>query len=251
MTSSNPYEPPPIPEEEPAPARVVPPGDEYDLPPFRSPKLLASVTIVLLSLLILHSAAGMYVDLKVYWLMNESILESELDNDAISVWQSWASALTIPDILLSIIAHFCLIAWAYRCHRNLESLGHRELDSKHIWVIICWFVPVLNFYCPFLVMREIWWRSFPDAKNSLEEAPASHMVFWWWLLKVTSVVAMYFANASSSYQTWPQYYLFLRTSLLSWFCEIASAILTILIVHRISGWQIAHYRRLQESAAVT
>ncbi|MGI8982157.1 MAG: DUF4328 domain-containing protein [Pirellulaceae bacterium] len=197
-------------------------------------------------LLILHSAVGMYVDLKVYWLMDESIPESELDSDAIFVWQSWAAALSIPDILLMIITRLSLIAWMYRCHRNLESLGHRVLDSKHVWVIICWFVPLLNLYCPFLVMREIWWRSYPGAENSLEQAPASYLVFWWWLLNVTAVIGTYFASTFSSYQTWPQYHVFLRTSLLSWACEIACEILAIVIIHRISGWQIARNQLLSQ-----
>ncbi len=246
MASSNPYEPPPLPEPEaePLPARAAAGDDEYEGPPFRSPALLAMVLKTLLILFIVQAVAGLYVHLNLYWLWHESIPEDELDNDAISIWSEWASWLYVIDILLLVVVHIWLMAWMYRCHRNLEPLGHRQLDSKHIWAVICWFIPVLNLYCPYQVMREIWWRSFPLANESADSAPRPHLVFWWWLLRVTALATWYMAHLLGSPATMMQYYAQERTAQISWGCDIVSALLAIIIVHRISHWQTARYQLL-------
>lgn len=250
MSSSNPYESPANPEEEPAPARVARPDEEYDVPPFRSPRWLGIICIFLFGVVTLLTAGEEYAAIHLYRLQQESIPDDQLDTEAISAWTSLSGMLAVITFLLSIVAHLWMIAWMYRCHRNLEPLGHRTLDSKHLWVVICWFVPVLNLYCPFQVMREIWWRSHPRATISPDSAPASQVVFFWWLLDVTAVVTAYLAQWFSSYATWPQYYTFLRTFLLSCGCDIFSSLLGMLIIHRISQWQLARYRQLQESAAL-
>jgi hypothetical protein len=251
MSSPNPYEPSPIPEEEPLSKKPAATGDEYEVPPFRSPQWLGLVGIFLLGVVILFTAAEGYSTIHLYRLQHESMPDGQLDTKAISVWGSLWNILNVTIWPMSIIAHLWMIAWVYRCHRNLESLGHGALDSKHIWAVICWFVPVLNLFCPFQVVREIWWRSHPLATNSPDSAPASHLVFWWWLLKVAAAVTAYMSRWFSSYETGPQYYTWLRTFLLSCACDVLSAMLAMLIIYRISQWQLARYRRLQESSAVT
>ncbi|MBC7857031.1 MAG: DUF4328 domain-containing protein [Pirellulaceae bacterium] len=225
-------------------ARAAGRDDEYEGPPFRSPALLAIVMKILLGVFILHVAAGAYVHLNLSWLWHESIPASELDNDAISIWSTWASWLFVTEILLTVIVEVWLMFWMYRCHRNLEPLGHRQLDSKHIWAVICWFIPVLNLYCPYQVMREIWWRSFPLANESADSAPRPHLVFWWWLLGVTAVAPWYMAYLLGSPATMIQYYAQERLVQISWGCDIVSALLAIIIVHRISHWQTSRYQLL-------
>jgi Domain of unknown function (DUF4328) len=250
MSSPNPYESPAIPQIEASPARPAVGQDEYDVPPFRSPALLAMVMNVLLVFFILLAVAGMYVHLQLVWLLDESIPASELDHDAIQAWSAGAWSRYGVDVLLTIVVHIWLMIWMYRCHRNLESLGHRELDSKHIWVILGWFIPVLNLYCPFQVMREIWWRSYPLAENAADSAPASHLVFWWWLLKLTAVLTWYLTYLLNSHLvTWTQQNAADRLTQISWGSDILSVLLGMIIVHRITKWQIARYQLQQESAA--
>ena len=70
--------------------------------------------------------------------------QEEIDSATIMLWHgAWGKAVAVSWPIF-LVAHLFMIAWTYRCHRNLESLGHRELDSKHIWALLCWIVPVLN-----------------------------------------------------------------------------------------------------------
>jgi len=123
-----------------------------------------------------------------------------------------------------VVANLFLIAWTYRCHRNLESLEHRNLDSKHIWALLCWFFPVLNLFCPYQVVREIWWRSHPLAANTPESAPASHLVFWWWLMRMTALGTVFLSYCFSPHESWPQYYTYFRIVFLSFICDLLDSI---------------------------
>jgi hypothetical protein len=249
MTSVNPYETPPIPEEERSPARVISNENEYEPIPFCSPKWTGNTAIVFFGLFVLLTAFAAYAQVRLYQLDNESTPEGEVNTLAVYELRYWLGILGATSLPLVLTANAWLIAFLFRCHRNLESLGHRELDSKHIWVIICWFVPVLNLFCPFQVVREIWWRSQPQAGASSESSTSSHVVFWWWLTKLTAIVLVNLARFFSAPTTWPQYHTFLRTILLACGFDVATSLLGIFIIYRISHWQLARYRRLQESTA--
>ena len=250
MTSANPYEPPQIPEEESSPARVLSNENGYEPIPFRSPKWIGNIAILLFGLFVLLTAFAAYAQVRMYLLDNESMPEEEVDALAISELRYWMEILAATCLPLVLTANAWLIAFLFRCHRNLESLGHRELDSKHVWVIICWFIPVLNLFCPFQVTREIWWRSQSQAGTS-PESISSHVVFWWWLTKLMAIVLANLAQFFSEYTTWPQYHTFLRTILLACGFDVATSLLGIFIIYRISHAQIDRYRRLQEWTAAT
>jgi hypothetical protein len=167
--------------------------------------------------------------------------------DTLTSWQSTNDSVSLPLALLSMTL---LIAWTYRCHRNLESLGHRELDCKHIWAIICWFIPVLHLFCPYQVMREIWWRSNPDSQPVPKFSPATHLVASWGLVRATTKIAGVLDLVFGSYETYPQYYTYLRITSVFCVCDVISSILCILIVQQISRWQVVRYQRIHESPLV-
>jgi hypothetical protein len=230
MRSINPYESPAILEE------------EYGCPPFRTPAILATVVIALLGLHILQSATDVYVVFHMQLLQSETIPDSELDNAAIVALHM---SLFLSGKLLDIVVQIILMTWMYRCHRNLEALGYRKLDSKHVWVILCWIIPVLNLFCPYQVMREIWWRSNPAAGDSMDTAPPSHLVFWWWLLFLAAIVTAYLLTLFSHYETW------LRTFYVASTVSIIHSFLEILLVYRVTLMQKQRHEWLRESAATS
>jgi len=78
MTSANPYEPPQIPEDEPSPARVTSNENEYEPIPFRSPRWVGNITILLFGLFVLLTAFAGYAQVRMYLLDNESTPEEEV-----------------------------------------------------------------------------------------------------------------------------------------------------------------------------
>ena len=251
MEHDNPYQPPAIPEDaEPPRARRSSPEDEYEALPFRSPKLLGSIVCLLMGIVMVLDLVAAYCAVAFYRASGGEFTPSEeRDSTMIMLWYgAWGKAVAVSWPIF-LVAHLFMIAWTYRCHRNLESLGHRDLDSKHIWALLCWFVPVLNLFCPYQVVREIWWRSHPLAPSSPDSAPASHLVFWWWLIRVFALGMALLGRWFSNPETWPQYYMFFRIVFLGFVCDLLASILAILLVWRISQWQLTRHRRLQLAAA--
>ncbi|MCE9528150.1 MAG: DUF4328 domain-containing protein [Planctomycetales bacterium] len=247
MDPNNPYHPPSIPEEEEPPrARRSSSDDEYEALPFRSPQLLGRIFCFLMGIVMVLDLIAAYCAVAFYQASGgEFTPPEELDYTAIMLWQDgWNTAVSVS-WLVFVVAYLILIAWTYRCHCNLESLGHRELDSKHIWALICWFVPVLNLFTPYQVVREIWWRSHPLAANTPESAPASHLVFWWWLMRMTALGTVFLSYCFSPHESWPQYYTYFRIVFLGFTCDLLDSILAILLILRISQWQVARHRSLQ------
>ena len=80
------------------------------------------------------------------------------------------------------------IAWFRRAYRNVPSLSGQPLEWNSAWTIWGWIVPILNFYRPFQLMKEIWYGSVerfePDDDAKFD------MVKWWWgAWLVSSVVS--------------------------------------------------------------
>ncbi len=76
------------------------------------------------------------------------------------------------------------LMWFHRAHRNLPSLGCRNLKYSPGWAVGAWFVPILNLFRPFQIMGEIWRGSDSTALAFDSPNPrvrsASPLVGWWW-----------------------------------------------------------------------
>lgn len=79
----------------------------------------------------------------------------------------------------------------YRAHRNLQSLDVDD-DTEYSpgWAVGSFLVPILNFFRPYQVAREIWKASDPsvaaDAGWRSLDTPA--LLKWWWGLFLTTTL---------------------------------------------------------------
>ena len=79
------------------------------------------------------------------------------------------------------IAAIPWLLWQFRAHANLRALGVSGLKYSPGWAVGWWFVPFANIVVPFLVMRELWKASDPDA-SSLDwiGRRATALLGLWW-----------------------------------------------------------------------
>lgn len=93
----------------------------------------------------------------------------------------------IVHIIGLIIAGLVFLRWLQRAAWNLEAFGIERKDSKS--VILCWFIPVANFFWPYFAMKEVWKGSYCSRMGELPqnwtevEVPL-RFPFWWgtWIL---------------------------------------------------------------------
>ena len=78
--------------------------------------------------------------------------------------------------------------WIYRAHKNLPALNASHLRFTPGWAVGWFFVPVMNAFRPYQVMKEIWKASDPEVgimdNTAWENAHPSYLIGWWWALLI-------------------------------------------------------------------
>ncbi len=186
-TPINPYESPAAPI-----SAIV--GDELQQHgKFKSARVWGVVAILGLAINIALATASVVIVGQLFAAYSGIIVADYMDAEWVDVRLNHFSRMFIPMVVCRWLTAAAVITWMYQSHRNLIALGHRELDSKPIWVVLCWFVPLMNFFSPYHVMQEIWRRSDPDAIHT-EPSDDTPLITSWWLTWIATFAAGMFAN---------------------------------------------------------
>jgi hypothetical protein len=71
--------------------------------------------------------------------------------------------------------------WLHRAYLNLKLFGYGKIDEGPNWIIGCWFVPIVNLFVPFMVVRELWLRSENgNTTDRFRDPKTPAAVGWWW-----------------------------------------------------------------------
>jgi uncharacterized protein DUF4328 len=101
------------------------------------------------------------------------------------------AALAIDRWIVIVIALTAIpwLLWQYRAHANLRALGVSGLKYSPGWAVGWWFIPFANVVVPFLVMRELWKASDPEA-SSLDwiARRATALLGLWWASRLLANV---------------------------------------------------------------
>lgn len=88
----------------------------------------------------------------------------------------------ILNVLIIIGTAICFIMWFRRAYYNQE-VKFEYMNSSNGWTSAAWFVPILNLYKPFQLMKEI----FEEAENYLvkigfeiKNNSRFKVLAWWW-----------------------------------------------------------------------
>ena len=142
----------------------------------------------------------------------------------------WAA---VAIFLMTIIAY---TIWLYRSNRNL-----RMLTSDHVMFsprMAAWwsFIPIMNLFKPYQVMKEVYQKSNPQRSGS-------HPVAIWWFSLILSLLLAVAGGSMSISETatgalWADI-----LSIASLVPEAVSAVNLMAIVSRVTTWQEARAQR--------
>ena len=174
-------------------------------------------------------------------LLKRAIAEGGVSQAEADANDARQGTVAIAQILILIVAGVSFLVWFHRAHKNLPALGAAGLDYSPGWAVGGFFVPFLNLYRPFQVMREIWKASDPHTTDSgsWRTAPSSPLVSLWWAFFLISGAAGYLlvTLGGRDTSTVEGVLTMSRAALLSDILNIPDAVLAILLVRTITSRQ--------------
>ena len=151
--------------------------------------------------------------------------------------------------------------WFHGAHKNLASLGTRDLKYTPGWAVGGFFVPFLNLARPLQVMREVWHGSDPsggehngfDGRARRGQLGTPGLVGWWWALFIVSGLVGHISMRTALAPN-PSIYQLQALSVLlvlSDLINVPAAVLAVRLVTRITRWQAERLERVQQIASQT
>ena len=161
--------------------------------------------------------------------------------------EAWQSLLWSAMYRSRIATAIPFLGWEYRAYRNLPALGHQRLDAKFLWVILCWFVPIMNWFCPLQVMNELYQHSHPlaDGDERLRPIPGL-LAIWWGTWLVTVAISLWERFLSGFFEVPTGGWLGVGLDIAYLSATIVSAVLAIRIIRSINRHQLIRFAQVQE-----
>jgi len=148
------------------------------------------------------------------------------------------------EILRSLVTAFLFLMWIYRANGNAQILTEHKMRFTKTWSVIWYFIPILNIWKPFQVLKEIWTVD-SRAKVEEEELKSPPILGLWWFLWLCSFTL---DNISLRYalkaEEMPE---ILRATLVSIAADVLAiplCIVTIILITKFHTLQMAHFKRL-------
>lgn len=115
-----------------------------------------------------------------FWGLNSLIpfVIVRLINDSTVDILMYFNMLNYLNQLLNVLCVILFIRWFHRAYYNLHQLN-LSLSYTEGWAAGSWFVPLLNFFTPYLIMEEIW--KYTQIKAKHKSLNSTLIIKFWWL----------------------------------------------------------------------
>ncbi len=150
----------------------------------RAKNAITLIWIVLLTQMLSLGSSIMQYDL----LSDMSGMEMP-DEETISANDTREMVTGLLAMAAYIVSAVFFIQWFRRAYFNLHLRSH-NLRYPEGWAAGSWFVPILNWFRPYQIMRELCERtaSYLQEKSLPHQAVPYGLVGWWWAVWVISAV---------------------------------------------------------------
>lgn len=90
---------------------------------------------------------------------------------------------------LFVVAAILVLIWLYRAYANLRALRHEPRFTPG-WAVGYWFIPIINIFRPFQIIKDLYVRSENPARTAgLDRIGAPSIVTAWWVCWLATGVA--------------------------------------------------------------
>ncbi len=108
-----------------------------------------------------------------------------------------------------IMSGIIFIMWFRRAYFNLHQLG-RSLQFSEAWAVGSWFVPILSFFRPFMIMKELFNTTelvlYRSGIKSIKNFPMTYLGLWWVLWLLNNIMVQILKNMTPQGDEFQQLY---------------------------------------------
>lgn len=153
---------------------------------------------------------------------------------------------TLFFLLTFVVSVVAWCRWKSLAYRSIEALGHPPKHG-HRWAAGSYFVPFVNLYRPFAIMKELWMSGEETDADPFTPAPAI-MVTWWIVWLGHNMLDQVIFRMQDA-ETLEALTLVTRLDLVSNLIGVGSTFLAISVVHGVSQRMLTRWRQLDEGVA--
>jgi hypothetical protein len=206
--------------------------------------IISNILMILFGLGIIFSVVNIYSDANDISFLSDNIDsggvlyydESKFQNIVVLIIQ----VLYLPVYIVSFVIY---LIWVRRSYRNLHSLQLKQTEYSSGWAIGSYFVPILNLFRPYSIMKEIWFGSQPQYnlpdENEMEKVKrltsTTFLKFWWTVFLMNWTVSNQSFRLSLKADT-PQK--LLTSYWVGIFSNLTGVILVLILIYLVSNVKI-------------
>jgi len=154
------------------------------------------------------------------------------------------SLLALVELVVLITAFILFIRWLRCAYWNLHALG-RPVEHSEGWAAGAWFVPFMNMFRPYSIVREVWRQTQLVAFEQV--TPHGLLRAWWLLFIVHGIVSNVTNQMETKATTTEQLQNAAWGNAITALLMLGTALLTIRVVRRIASYEAQMDLRLQVS----
>ncbi|WP_210521245.1 DUF4328 domain-containing protein [Hymenobacter terricola] len=179
-----------------------------------------------------------------FWYLNEVATgrtAAEIDASPLGLVHN---LLIIVELVLMVTSLAMFIRWLRRAYWNLHAL-RRPMEHSEGWAAGAWFVPFLNLFRPYSIVREVWRQTQLVAFEQV--TPHGLLRAWWLLFVLHGIVSNVTGKMANSANTVVQLQSAAWGNILTAGLSLGTAVLSVLVVRRIASYEVQMDLRLQVS----
>jgi hypothetical protein len=202
--------------------------------PFKPMKVVGVITMACLGFVMLMDLSSVVSSIAQLELLGRMAIGDYTmqEAEANDLRQNLIAVAGLVAFVLSVIA---FLVWTYRAYRNVDALGGvRSMGPG--WAVGAWFVPILNWFRPFQVVREAWAAPVGrDDPYSAVKAPYWLRLWWglWIANNLISNIVFRFDETNDIGELIGNTKWFIAADTLS----LAAGAAAIVVVHRVTDLQ--------------
>ena len=116
-------------------------------------------------------------------------------------------------LVLILMAFIALVLWAHRAYANLHR-AHKTPRPRHDegaagWG---WFVPIMNFWYPYQVMKDLWvlTQRYAQPDEAIRYERDNSLIGGWWILRIFTILASRGIRAPAAGDTMDQIFTYVQ-----------------------------------------